>query len=106
MSSFKLTPGVAYHLQPDGYWKVSEIPKSDLDAEFSGHLTIKGDRCLVFETPSGDQWAQKSIVSPELPQTPSKLASKLRRVASLVDVGLLTPRSASFVISVLVKKIG
>lgn len=106
MPSFKLTPGVAYHLQPNGYWKVAEIPKSELDSEFSGHLTIKGDRCLVFETPSGEQWAQKAVVKPNEPIPPSQLASKLKKVASLVDQGRLTQRSASFVISVLMKRIG
>ncbi len=57
---FKLSPGQGFKLQPDGKWKAEDIPDSVLNtAKFSGYLTILNHRCIVFETPELDQWAQK-----------------------------------------------
>lgn len=59
-SAVRLQPGVAFHLGPDGQWVVQKVPSDVLkDAEVSGHLEIEGYRCTVFDTPSGDMWAQK-----------------------------------------------
>jgi hypothetical protein len=61
----KLTPGIGFHLEGDGHWDVQEIPDWVLDvAEFSGYLTIQGYASSVFETPEGEQWAQKSSGTP------------------------------------------
>lgn len=56
----KPAPGVAFHLEGDGHWDVQKIPDDVFKTlEFSGELSIRGFRCSVFETPDGDQWAQK-----------------------------------------------
>jgi len=56
-----LTPGIGFHLQPDGSWDPEEIPEDVLeDAKFSGYLTIDGIKSSVFETRSKAQWAQKT----------------------------------------------
>jgi len=58
----QLTPGLGFHLGDNGHWVVEEIPEDVIaTARFSGYLTIHGYRCTVFETPSQDQWAQKSV---------------------------------------------
>jgi len=58
----ELQPGAAFRLGPDGQWLVEEVPPDVLrDAKPSGHLTVEGYRCEVFETPSGDMWAQKAV---------------------------------------------
>lgn len=58
----RLTPGLGFHLGENGQWVVEEIPEDVLaTARFSGFLTIHGYKCTVFETPSLDQWAQKSV---------------------------------------------
>jgi len=60
MDSEQLSPGVGFHLTDSGQWEVKNIPPDVLtDAEVSGHLTIEGYRCTVFDTPSGEMWAQK-----------------------------------------------
>lgn len=59
-----LTPGPAFRLQEDGSWETEEVPGPVIDsARFSGYLTIEGYRCTVFETPEGDQYAQRSVVA-------------------------------------------
>lgn len=61
-SSARLTPGNAFHLQPSGSWKVEHIPSSVLESALpSAFLTIQGIRSTIFETPEGEQWAQKSL---------------------------------------------
>ena len=61
----KLSPGMAFRLQPDGSWAVEKLPYPVLNkAKFSGYLTIRGYRCSVFETPDGSMWAQKSTNTP------------------------------------------
>lgn len=61
-SSARLSPGNAFHLQPSGSWKVEKIPSSILESALpSAFLTIQGIRSTIFETPEGDQWAQKSL---------------------------------------------
>jgi len=56
----ELTPGVGFHLEGDGFWDVQDIPEDVLGtATFSGYLEIQGYPSVVFETPDGDQWAQK-----------------------------------------------
>lgn len=58
----RLTPGLGFRLGENGHWEVEEIPEDVLTtARFSGYLTIDGFRCTVFETPSHEQWAQKSV---------------------------------------------
>lgn len=60
----KLTPGYGFHLLDDGSWKVEEIPSSVLySAKESGTLRIEGFPSRVFETPDGDMWAQKDVVT-------------------------------------------
>ena len=60
MAGLRLQPGAAFHLGPSGQWEVKTIPPDVLkDAEVSGHLEIEGYRCTVFDTPSGESWAQK-----------------------------------------------
>lgn len=72
-----LQPGLGFHLLADGTWGVEEIPKQVLENNvFSGYLTIEGYRSIVFETPSMEQWAQKSSGT-------SALASQLA-IASLI----------------------
>lgn len=57
----RLTPGIGFHLQPDGTWAPEKIPDEVIDhAEFSGYLTINGYRSTVFDTEDGS-WAQKSV---------------------------------------------
>jgi hypothetical protein len=56
----KLTPGVGFHLQPDGSWVAEKIPPEVIEnAIFSGYLTIEGYRSTVFNS-DNDSWAQKS----------------------------------------------
>lgn len=56
----RLTPGAGFKLQPSGQWKAEEIPQGVLkDAKVSGVLVIEGFRCVVFEMPDGEMWAQK-----------------------------------------------
>jgi hypothetical protein len=65
--SIRLSPGQAFKLQPDGKWEASDLPTSVIEsARFSGYLTIQGRRCVVFETPDLDQWAQKINGTSEL----------------------------------------
>jgi hypothetical protein len=72
-----LAPGIAWHLEEDGQWQPLQIPKDVLDtAIFSGYLTIQGYRASVFETPDGDQWAQKTDLS--------KLSSIAGRIAGIL----------------------
>ena len=84
----KLTPGVGFHLEGDGQWDVQEIPQHVLDnAEYIGDLTIKGYDSAIFETPEGDQWAQKSsgIPAPKGDEaTQDVLATALGRMASRI----------------------
>lgn len=61
-SSARLSPGNAFRLQPSGSWKVEHIPSSVLESALpSSFLTIQGIRSTIFETPEGEQWAQKSL---------------------------------------------
>jgi hypothetical protein len=88
LDDVKLTPGNGFHLGPDGQWKVEKIPDVVLkNAQFSGYLTIQGHRSTVFDTPDGDQWAQKSIVScrRDTSMTPNQLVAALRQVAAKID---------------------
>lgn len=72
-----LTPGVGFHLGPDGQWKPEKIPQDVLKtAEFSGYLTIKGYRCSVFETPEKDSWGQKSEGTPAMASLAQRVAAK------------------------------
>jgi len=60
-----LVPGLGFHLEGDGFWDVQEIPKNVLEtAEFFGNLDIEGYQAVVFQTPNGDQWAQKAPGTP------------------------------------------
>jgi hypothetical protein len=73
----KLSPGIAFRLQPDGSWSPEKLPHNVLDkSEFSGHLTINGYRCSVFEMPDLSMWAQKSVNTPATPATPATASSK------------------------------
>ena len=76
-----LSPGIGFHLQPDGSWKAEKIPQEALDtAKFSGYLTIMGYRCSVFDSKDSSQWAQKSTGTPaEPPTTASKIAEQWLR---------------------------
>jgi len=66
----KLSPGIAFHLMPDGSWSTEKLPHSVLnEAKFSGYLTIQGYRCSVFETPDHSMWAQKSVNTPATAST-------------------------------------
>lgn len=95
-----LTPGVGFHLDQQGQWEVKEIPPEVLDgAEFSGYLTIHGYRASVFETPGGEQWAQKSVNTPAMASSdvfvprsprrttmgPKKTSEYLRQIATKLD---------------------
>lgn len=95
-----LTPGVGFHLDPQGQWEVKEIPPDVLNgAEFSGYLTIHGYRASVFETPGGEQWAQKSVNTPATASSdvfaprsprrttmgPKKTSEYLRQIATKLD---------------------
>ena len=74
-----LTPGVGFHLQPDGSWKAEKIPSKVIsEAKFSGFLEIEGVKSSVFETKSKDQWAQKT------PPAGLNISSKLLRVAARI----------------------
>jgi hypothetical protein len=56
-----LAPGYGFYLDASGQWVVKEIPEEVLkEAKHSGYLKIQGYKCTVFETPSKEQWAQKS----------------------------------------------
>lgn len=67
----QLVPGFGFHLKGDGFWDVAEIPERVLNtAEFFGNIDIEGYPSVVFQTPSGDQWAQKSPGTPA-PDTPT-----------------------------------
>ncbi len=95
-----LSPGVAFHLSPQGKWEAVELPEDAVkEGEFSGFLTIEGYRCSVFETPDGQQWAQKSVNTPttafsascrpptsrRTSMTPSQAADRLRRIAVAIE---------------------
>jgi hypothetical protein len=84
----RLQPGVAFHLTESGQWKAEEVPERVLgDASVSGHITIQGFRCTVFETSDKDQWAQKSpIVTSSVAKRVAArwLRSKGKDVTSLV----------------------
>lgn len=57
----RLEPGYGFRLNPKGTWDVSKIPDNVLkDANFSGFLTIRGQKCSVFEDEDEVQWAQKT----------------------------------------------
>lgn len=58
-----LQPGYAYKLDKDsGDWVVEPVPQDVIyNSKEIGHLVIKGEESVVFETPSGDQWAMKNI---------------------------------------------
>ncbi len=57
----ELVEGPAFHLEGDGHWDVQDLPHSVLrDAEYTGEIKIDGYPSVVFETPDGDQWAQKA----------------------------------------------
>ena len=72
----QLTPGNGFFLQGDGTWGVLKIPPEVLaQAKFSGHLTIHGYLCSVFEMPDGSQWGQRS-------SEPVNLASIAQRIAA------------------------
>ncbi len=59
---FKMTSGLGFHLQPDGQWDVKNVPENVVrDSTFSGYLKIQGYKCLVYNTPEGDSWAQKEV---------------------------------------------
>jgi len=61
----RLTPGVGFHLEGDGHWDVQDVPEDVLgSATFFGYLDILGYPSVVFETPDGDQWAQKQPGTP------------------------------------------
>jgi len=63
LSDFRLQPNVpGFHLQDDlKNWKEEPVSvDTSENARPMGFLTIYGQRCVVFITPSGDQWAQKS----------------------------------------------
>lgn len=95
----KLQPGYGFRLLPDGQWGVEKIPKYVLDtAKVSGHLTIDGYRCTVFETKDGSQWAQKSVataapleeeeseqVTTASVATPSQISERIRKIASVIE---------------------
>jgi hypothetical protein len=86
----KLTPGVAFHLQPDGSWSPEKLPSDVLtDAKFSGYLTIDGYRCSVFETPDKSMWAQKSVNTPATVSSFSKASRSMDSVASRVAAAWL-----------------
>jgi len=60
--------GIGFHLQDDlKSWEKEKVPpRVAEDSKATGFLTIEGVRCVVFITPSGDQWAQESVnVPPE-----------------------------------------
>lgn len=60
----KLSPGLAFHLLDDGSWKIEKIPSSVLSsAKESGTLKIEGFPTRVFETPDGEMWAQKEVLT-------------------------------------------
>jgi hypothetical protein len=95
-----LSPGVAWHLDAQGQWQPENLPPDVLSkAKFSGYLTIDGYRSSVFETPEGDQWAQKStgtpvasssaVFAPRSPRRtvmgPKQTAEHLRQIASKLD---------------------
>jgi hypothetical protein len=95
-----LTPGIAWHLDPQGQWKTEKLPPDVLSgAAFSGFLTVEGYRASVFETPEGDQWAQKSTGTPSTASSavsrpgslrrtqmgPKQTAEHLRQIASKLD---------------------
>jgi hypothetical protein len=99
-SAPSLTPGAGFHLDAQGQWEVKDIPPEVLKvAEFSGYLTIHGYRASVFETPDGDQWAQKSVNTPAtassavfVPRSrrrnamgPKQTSDWLRKIATKLD---------------------
>lgn len=56
-----LEPGNAFRLNAGGGWDIMKLPPDVADeAEFSGYLTIRGVNSAVFETPDGEQWAQRT----------------------------------------------
>ncbi len=72
----KLTPGVGFHLGPEGYWKAEEIPSEAIQsATPSGLLTIEGQRCTVFDTKDGE-WAQKSVIASRVAARWLRLSTK------------------------------
>lgn len=83
-----LQPGPAFRLQPDGSWAVENVPSGvPAASSFSGYLTINGYRCTVFETPEGDQWAQKSVATADT-------EDEMKSVASIVASEWLRRQSA------------
>jgi hypothetical protein len=58
-----LQPGYAYKLDRDsGDWVVKPVPQEVISiSKEIGHLVIRGEETVVFETPDGDQWAMKNI---------------------------------------------
>ncbi len=90
----KLVRGPAFHLEGDGRWDVQELPDSVLrEAEYSGEIDIEGFPAVVFELPSGDQWAQKSpgTPAPKGDDGPDPLAQIAARVAKAASASISDP---------------
>jgi hypothetical protein len=71
----ELSPGIAWHLQEDGKWLPEKIPPEILkSSKYTGDLTIQGYKAQVFDTPSGESWAQKADLSEQLGSIASRIA--------------------------------
>ncbi len=80
----ELVRGPAFHLDGDGRWDVQELPYTVLrDAEYSGELKIEGSPAVVFQTPDGDQWAQKAPGEPS-PKGEEAVEDALAQVAARI----------------------
>lgn len=74
----RLTEGVGFFLSPKGDWNVQELPSKVVEeAEFSGYLTIQGYKCMVFDMPGGEMWAQKSTGTPADDESLKSIARKV-----------------------------
>ncbi len=90
MPANKLAPGLGFHLEGDGKWDVQKIPPDVLrSAKFIGELEIEGFPSVVFETPDGDQWAQKApgVPAPKGDEAADAIEKMAMRVAGIKTGG-------------------
>lgn len=85
-----LEPGNAFRLNTRGGWDVKPLPPEVIKkAEFSGYLTIDGVKSVVFVTPDGEQWAQRT--PPSGMNVASRLLVAAARISGAPSVSWVPP---------------